>query len=61
MELFTEIEFNNKEFDKIEKVLSTLINEGWVNYHSEINTIKSYNNIIEIKTISEKYYFKRIL
>lgn len=29
MELFTEIEFDVKEFDKILKVISRLTQEGW--------------------------------
>ena len=59
MELFTEIEFKSTEFDKIDKVLYFLTEEGW----EIIDTIEfSITKPNQQKDITaKKYKFKRII
>ena len=59
MELFTEIEFNVSEFDKIDKVLYHLTNEGWKVIDEREFSIKYPNKPKEIK--AKKYKFTRVI
>lgn len=56
MELFTEIEFDVKEFDKILKVISRLTQEGWELYH----TIE-YTDVIQKIIVAKRFKLKRYI
>jgi hypothetical protein len=59
MELFTEIEFNKDEFDKIDKVLHYLTNEDWVIIDTIEYSITRPNSKKEIT--AKKYKFRRVI
>ena len=59
MELFIEIEFKVSEFDKIDKVLYHLSNEGWDMYNTQEFWIENQGEPKQI--ISRKYKFRRII
>lgn len=59
MELFTEIEFRVDEFDKVDKVLHFLTNEGWEIIDKTDYSIKAQNKPKELK--SRKYKFRRVI
>lgn len=59
MEIYTEFEFNSKEFDNVDEVLRQLKNEGWEEYN-----FKDFYRI-KLKTgrtlVAVKYWLKRII
>jgi hypothetical protein len=59
MELFTEIEFKALEFDKIDKVLCFLTNEGWEIIDINEFSITRPNKPKEI--MAKKYKFRRTI
>lgn len=59
MELFIEIEFNVSEFDRIDKVLYFLTNEGWEIIDTREFSIIRPNKPKEIT--AKKYKFRRII
>lgn len=59
MELFTEIEFKVTEFDKIDKVLYFLTNEGWEIINTKEFSITRPNKPKEIT--ARKYKFRRTI
>ena len=59
MELFTEIEFKVSEFDKIDKVLYFLTNEGWEIMDTREFSITRPNKPKEIT--AKKYKFRRTI
>jgi len=59
MELFIEIEFKAEEFDKIDKVLFFLTNEGWETADPTVYLIKHPDKPKEVR--SKKYKLRRII
>ena len=59
MELFTEIEFKVVEFDKIDKVLYFLTNEGWEIICTKEFSITRPNKPKEVT--AKKYKFRRTI
>lgn len=59
MELFIEIEFKVSEFDKIEKVLYFLTNEGWEIIDTREFSIIQPNK--PKKVTAKKYKFRRTI
>lgn len=58
MELFTEVEFKVSEFDKIDKVLYFLTNEGWEIIDTrEFSIIRNKSKEVTAK----KYKFRRTI
>lgn len=56
MELFTEVEFKASEFDKIDKVLYFLTNEGW-----EIIDTREFSITRPKEVTAKKYKFRRTI
>ncbi len=59
MELFTDIEFKLIEFDKIDKILFFLTNEGWKIIDTQEFSITRPDKPKEI--VAKKYKFRRII
>ena len=57
MEIFTEIRFEVSEFDKIDKVLYVLTNEGWEIEETKEYSLKRPNQPKQVT--SKKYKLKR--
>ena len=59
MELFTEVEFDKNEFDKINNVLLTLEEDGWEEYHKEKFYKEKKHQTDEAILVAIKYKFIR--
>lgn len=59
MELFTEIEFNETEFDKMDEVLFKLGNEGWKLINTNESTKLKHWADPSPKVIAKKFFFTR--
>jgi len=59
MELFTEVEFNENEFDKIDEVRFKLGEEGWEEINKNEYTVIRPNKDVVLKSV--KYKWRRII
>tara|TARA_R110002096_G_scaffold217142_1_gene405142 strand:- start:2690 stop:2869 length:180 start_codon:yes stop_codon:yes gene_type:complete len=59
MELFTEVEFNESEFGRIDEVRFKLEKEGWEEINKNEHTVIRPNKGVVVKSV--KYKWRRII